>query len=304
MNIISVKNLTKKYNNFTAVDNISFNVNEGDFFAFLGPNGAGKSTTINVLCTLLKFNDGDVEINGYKLGINDEKIRNSIGVVFQSSNLDSLLTVYENIKLRAAFYNISKEALNKRIDNISDVLGITDILNKKYGNLSGGQKRRVDIARALINEPKILFLDEPTTGLDPQTRKKIWEFLENLQKEKKITIFLTTHYMEEATNADKIAIIDNGKLIEYNTPMKLKEKYASNIIKIVPKKESDIIKALDKEKLEYIKRIDNIEVSVRSSIEALDLLNKIKKNINSFEVIEGNMDQVFIHLTGKDIREV
>lgn len=304
MNIITVKNLTKKYGNITAVDNISFDVKAGDFFAFLGPNGAGKSTTINVLCTLLQSSSGEVEINGFKLGVDDENIRNSIGVVFQTSNLDNLLTVYENIKLRASFYNISNEDFKSRLDNISDMIGIKDILNRKYGNLSGGQKRRADIVRALINEPKILFLDEPTTGLDPQTRKKIWEFLEEIQKKNKTTIFLTTHYMEEAANADKIAIIDNGKIIIHDTPMKLKEKYASNIVRILPKDEDLLTKFLNKNKYEFIKRIDNFEVMVKTSIEALELLNKIKDNLNSFEVIEGNLDQVFVNLTGKDIREV
>lgn len=304
MNVISVKNLTKNYDLIKAVDSISFNVKAGDFFAFLGPNGAGKSTTINILCTLLERTSGDIEINGYKLGIDDEMIRNSIGVVFQTSNLDNLLTVYENIKSRASFYNISSLEFKNRLNYISQTLDIKDILNRKYGELSGGQKRRVDIARALINEPKILFLDEPTTGLDPQTRKKIWEFLETLQTRNKVTIFLTTHYMEEASNADKIAIIDKGKIIEYNTPMKLKEKYASNIVRIIPKNETEIIKYLNKYKYEYIKRIDNVEVKIKSSLDALDLLNSIKSNLDSFEVIEGNMDQVFITLTGKDIKEV
>lgn len=302
--IIKVNNLVKKYGNLTAVDNISLKVLEGSFFAFLGPNGAGKSTTINILCTILEPNSGDVEINGYKLGSNDDEIRNSIGVVFQNSHLDDLLTVYENIKTRAKFYNVSNEDFKERLDYISEMIDIKSILKRRYGVLSGGQKRRVDIARALINEPKILFLDEPTTGLDPQTRQKVWEVIENIQKNNKTTIFLTTHYMEEAANADKVAIIDNGKIIVYDTPMKLKQKYTSNILKILPINEKKLLTYLNKNKYKYIVKTDCIDVYIKNSLESLKILNEIEKNISSFEVLEGNMDSVFINLTGKDIREV
>ena len=304
MDVIKVNNLTKKYDNLTAVNNISFTVKEGDFFAFLGPNGAGKSTTINILCTILERTKGDVEINGYKLGKDNDEIRNSIGVVFQNSHLDNLLTVLENIKTRSSFYNISEEDFNKRLDYIALLIGIQDILHRPYGKLSGGQKRRVDIARALINEPKILFLDEPTTGLDPQTRKKVWEVLEEIQKRNKTTLFLTTHYMEEASNADKVAIIDNGKIIVNETPMKLKEKYTTNVLKILPIDENKLLKYLDKNKYEYIKRVDVVEVYVKISLESLKILKEIENNLSNFEVLEGNMDSVFINLTGKGIREV
>jgi len=304
MDIIKVNHLTKKYDKLTAVDDITFTVKEGDFFAFLGPNGAGKSTTINILCTVLGSTNGDVEINGFKLGTDDENIRNSIGVVFQESHLDDLLTVLENIKTRASFYNVSNDEFDKRLDYIAGMIGIKDILKRRYGQLSGGQKRRVDIARALVNEPKILFLDEPTTGLDPQTRKKVWEVLESVQKRNKTTIFLTTHYMEEASNADKVAIIDNGKIIVNETPMKLKEKYTSNILKILPKNEKKLFKYLENNKYTYKVRTDNIEVFVDNSLESLKILKEIEDNLSSFEVLEGNMDSVFINLTGKDIREV
>jgi multidrug/hemolysin transport system ATP-binding protein len=304
MDIIKVNHLTKKYDKLMAVDDITFAVKEGDFFAFLGPNGAGKSTTINILCTVLASTKGDVEINGFKLGADDEKIRNSIGVVFQESHLDGLLTVYENIKTRASFYDISNDEFDKRLDYIADMIGVKDILKRRYGQLSGGQKRRVDIARALINEPKILFLDEPTTGLDPQTRKKVWEVLENIQKRNKTTIFLTTHYMEEASNADKVAIIDNGKIIVNETPMKLKEKYTSNILRILPKSNDKLIKYLDSHNYTYKVKTDNVEVYLDNSLESLKILKAIEDNLSSFEVLEGNMDSVFINLTGKDIREV
>jgi multidrug/hemolysin transport system ATP-binding protein len=304
MDIIKVSNLTKKYDNLKAVDDISFTVKEGDFFAFLGPNGAGKSTTINILCTILEKTKGDIEINGYKLGTEDDAIRKSIGVVFQGSYLDNLLTVKENIKTRSSFYGISYEEFNKRLDYIAPLIGIKDILNRRYGKLSGGQKRRADIARALINEPKILFLDEPTTGLDPQTRKKVWEMLEEIQKRNNTTIFLTTHYMEEASNADKVAIIDNGKIIVNETPMKLKEKYTTTILKLIPTDEEKLIKYLDENKYDYKKRTDMMEVYVKKSLDSLKILKDIEDNLTSFEVLEGNMDTVFINLTGKDIREV
>jgi multidrug/hemolysin transport system ATP-binding protein len=302
MDIIKVTNLGKKYGNITAVDGISFNVKEGSFFAFLGPNGAGKSTTINILCTVLAPTSGEVIINNYKLGINDDLIRNSIGVVFQGSYQDNLLTVLENIKTRASFYGVVGSTFNERLDYIAEMIGIKDILNRRYGKLSGGQKRRVDIARALINEPKILFLDEPTTGLDPQTRQKVWEVLETIQKRNKTTIFLTTHYMEEAANADMIAIIDNGKVIVNDTPMKLKEKYTSNILKILPKDEEKLYKYLDNKDYKYNRKSDFVEVIVKDNMESLQILKAVEENISSFEVLEGNMDSVFVNLTGKDIR--
>lgn len=300
--IIKIENLTKKYNDTIAVNNISFNVEEGAFFAFLGPNGAGKSTTINVLCTLLQKTSGNIEICGLKLGESDEKIRSNIGVVFQNSHLDDLLNVYENIRIRAGFYNIKKEDFDARMEYICETIGIKSILKKRYGKLSGGQKRRVDIARALINEPRILFLDEPTTGLDPQTRSKVWEILDLIQKKNNTTIFLTTHYMEEAANADNIVIIDNGNIIANDTPMNLKEKYTSNILKVVPINSEFIINYLKLKSIKYIEKSTVITIYSNNSMEALDVINDIKSYISSFEVIEGDMDQVFINLTGKNIR--
>lgn len=300
--IIKIENLTKKYNDFTAVNNISFNVEEGSFFAFLGPNGAGKSTTINVLCTLLNKNNGNVKICDYKLGEDNEKIRESIGVVFQNSHLDDLLTVYENIKVRAGFYNIKKDVFNTRLDYICSTLGISSILKKRYGKLSGGQKRRVDIARALINEPKILFLDEPTTGLDPQTRKKVWEILDLIQKRNNTTIFLTTHYMEEAINADNIVIIDNGNIIANDSPMKLKEKYTSNVLKLVPINVEYIANYLNNKLIKYDSKSSVISAYLKNNMDSISIINDLKDYISSFEVLEGDMDQVFINLTGKNIR--
>lgn len=299
MNIIEVKNFTKKYGDFTAVDNISFEVEEGSFFSFLGPNGAGKSTTINTICTLYKKNSGVIKISGLELGKDDDAIRNQIGVVFQESVLDNLLTVRENIKLRASFYGIEGINFENQLVKIAKVIGIEEFLDKKYGKLSGGQKRRADIGRALINEPKILFLDEPTTGLDPQTRISVWNTLKALQQEKGITIFLTTHYMEEAAGSDKVIVIDHGKIIANDTPDNLRLKYSSDLLKVIPKDKDKLINDL---KVDYVIKNDTFNIHVKSSIEALDILNSIPDNIEGFEVVRGNMDDVFVNLTGKEIR--
>lgn len=299
MDIIEVKNFTKKYGDFTAVDNISFKVEKGSFFSFLGPNGAGKSTTINTICTLYKKNSGEIKVAGFELGKDDDAIRNEIGVVFQESVLDNLLTVRENIKLRASFYNIEGKEFENKLDKMSKVIQIEEFLDKKYGTLSGGQKRRADIARALINEPKILFLDEPTTGLDPQTRINVWNTLKNLQKEKGITIFLTTHYMEEAAGSDQVIVIDHGKIIANDTPDNLRLKYSSDLLRVIPKDRDKLIKDLT---VTYTIKNDTFNIPIKNSIEALDILNSIPDNIEGFEVIRGNMDDVFVNLTGKEIR--
>ncbi len=299
MNIIEVKNFTKKYGDFIAVDNISFEVEEGSFFSFLGPNGAGKSTTINTICTLYSKNGGDIKIAGLELGKDDDEIRNKIGVVFQESILDKLLTVRENIKLRAEFYGIKGPEFENKLSKIAKIIGIEEFIDKRYGTLSGGQKRRADIGRALINEPKVLFLDEPTTGLDPQTRLSVWNTLKDLQKEKGVTIFLTTHYMEEAAGADKVVVIDHGKIVANDTPDNLRLKYSSDLLKVIPKDKEKLIKSLN---VNYSIKNDTFNIPIKNSIESLDILNSISDNIEGFEVIRGNMDDVFINLIGKEIR--
>ena len=228
MDIITVNGFEKSYGDFKAVKGISFKVEEGSLFAFLGPNGAGKSTTIDTLCTLLACQKGDITISGYKLGKDDKKIRESIGVVFQQSLLDGSLSVKENLLLRGSFYNLSSSELKSRIADVAHFTGLESFLNKKYGRLSGGQVRRADIARALINHPKLLFLDEPMTGLDPKTREDIWSMLFTMKNEMGMTIFLTTHYMEEAANADDVVIIKKGEIVEEGTPAYLKEKYTED----------------------------------------------------------------------------
>lgn len=212
-NIIEVKNLVKNYKDVHAVNDISFTVEEGSFFAFLGINGAGKSTTINILCTVLEKTSGNVKIGGYDLDKEKNKIKELIGIVFQGSVLDKQLTVKENLESRASYYGLNKKEIAKRIESLTQTFDLSEILKRKYGTLSGGQRRRVDIARALINRPKLLFLDEPTTGLDPKTRLQVWEIIHNLRKETGLTVFLTTHYMEETVDCDNVVIMIRAKLL-------------------------------------------------------------------------------------------
>jgi multidrug/hemolysin transport system ATP-binding protein len=301
--VIEINGLTKKYGDFVAVDQISFQVEESSLFAFLGPNGAGKSTTINMICTLLEKTAGEVRVGGHLLDRENDSIRNQIGVVFQDSLLDDLLTVKENISVRAGFYGIHQDEFKVRFDEIARILGLEEYANKKYGKLSGGQRRRADIARALINVPKILILDEPTTGLDPQTRLQVWETVRHLQKEKKMTVFLTTHYMEEAALADDVAIIDHGKIVASGTPTELRAKYSNDHLRMIGKEESVLISYLEANNIPFKRRTGYLEVPVKNSMQALELLKKAEELILNFEVIGGTMDDVFINITGREIRE-
>jgi len=301
--ILEISNLTKRFGDFTAVDQISFQVESSSLFAFLGPNGAGKSTTINIICTLLEKSGGEVKVGGHLLGRDDDEIRSQIGVVFQESLMDSLLTVKENIQVRAGFYGISSDVFRKRFDDIADILGITEYKDKKYGLLSGGQRRRADIARALINTPSILILDEPTTGLDPQTRLQVWETVRQLQREKNMTVFLTTHYMEEAALADDVAIIDHGRIVASGTPTELRTKFSKDHLRIIPRDASEVNHYLRTEGFDFKNGVGYIEVPVQNSMQALEILKKIEPIIQNFEVIGGTMDDVFISITGRQIRE-
>lgn len=301
--IINVSGLKKSYGAVEAIKGIDFYVDKGTLFAFLGPNGAGKSTTIDIVCTLLKPDSGEVVIDGNVLGKDDNKIRSEIGVVFQDNVLDPLLTVRENIYTRGKFYGLSKAQLRVSAENAIKATGVEDFQNRQYGKLSGGQRRRADIARALVNTPKILFLDEPTTGLDPQTRKSVWETIRNLQKEREMTVFLTTHYMEEAANADYVTIIDNGLISAKGTPSELKEKYSSNNLKISTKDINEVIAVLNKMNRKFTINADLITVPILQSKEAIAILNSCENYIESFEVLSGTMDDAFINITGKEIRE-
>ncbi|MHB8096646.1 MAG: ABC transporter ATP-binding protein [Erysipelotrichaceae bacterium] len=299
--IIRIHDLSKSYGKLQAVKNISLNVYEGELFAFLGPNGAGKSTTINILSTLLEKDAGEIEINQHSLGKDNDKIRNDIGIVFQKSFLDDLLTVKENLFTRASFYGLEKSVITKRINTLSEQLSLHEFIDRPYGKLSGGQRRRADIARALVNHPKILFLDEPTTGLDPQTRHSIWTYIEDLRIKHKMTIFLTTHYMEEAAKCDRVCIIDHGEILELKTPRELRVQYAPTLMRI--KTDSLDESSIQKFNVPFQKINDGYEIVLKESKEAYPILDTYRNQIEQFEVVEGTMDTVFLALTGKTIRE-
>ena len=229
-NIIEIEHLRKSFGSIKAVDDLSFSVKKGELFAFLGVNGAGKSTTISIICGQLKKDGGSVTVCGENTDNAAERILSKIGVVFQGSVLDKALTVKENLKSRAALYGINGDSFKKRLFELSETLDFTDLLNRSVGKLSGGQRRRIDVARALLHKPEILILDEPTTGLDPQTRVTLWRAIENLRKTENMTVFLTTHYMEEAADADYVVILDSGKISACGTPIELKNKYTGDFI--------------------------------------------------------------------------
>ena len=299
--IIEVTNLKKSYGNVNAVAGIDFFVEKGKLFAFLGPNGAGKSTTIDILCTLLDYDSGEVVVDGCVLGADDQEIRQKIGVVFQDSVLDDLLTVKENLITRGKLYKHGTSTMNTVLKKAADSTGIHDFIDRPYGKLSGGQRRRADIARALMNTPKILFLDEPTTGLDPQTRRSIWETIRNLQQESNMTVFLTTHYMEEASNADYVVVIDNGLVAARGTPTDLKQKYSTDLMKV----SGDIVAietALNALGFSYSVSGDVVSIKLKKTTDCMQVLQSCQSSITNVEVLNGTMDDAFISITGKEIR--
>lgn len=299
---IKVENLCKQYGVQQAVNGISFTVEQGTLFAFLGENGAGKSTTIEILCTLLKKSSGQVTINGFTLDASNDNadIRKSIGVVFQQSLLDERLTVRENILHRGKTYGLSKTQLTDNYQFVSTYLHLEDIEKKKYGTLSGGQKRRADIARALIHRPSILFLDEPTTGLDPQTRQFVWQAIKQLQLETNMTVFLTTHYMEEAAVAHQVTVLKQGKIVAQGTPDALKTKYAYDSMALVFQNAQEGVKFLEENAISYTEKQGIYTIRLTSTLQALPLLKKAEPLIASFEVIKGSMDDVFLHIMAEE----
>lgn len=301
--IIEVRNFTKKYGNFIAVDDISFTVEEGTVFAFLGPNGAGKSTTINTLCTIFEKTSGTLLIDGKDVTTQKDEVRSTIGVVFQDSTLDSKMTIDENLKMHCVFYKIPKEEVEERIQFVLNLVDLLKERKKSVGALSGGMKRRVEIARGLIHYPKVLFLDEPTTGLDPQTRAHIWEYILKLQKERNITIFLTTHYMEEAEICNKIAIIDGGKIVAHDTPYALKKQFTKDKAYINTDKGPELELLLEQHQLDYVKKAGYYRVDAEDTNLLLQVLSLQKDNITDIEIKKGTFNDVFIEITGKKIRE-
>ncbi|MEG0266997.1 MAG: ABC transporter ATP-binding protein [Bacilli bacterium] len=301
--IIEITDLQKSYGDVKAVKGLDFYVEKGKLFAFLGPNGAGKSTTIDMICTFLKPDKGTVIVDGLSLGKDDVEIRKNIGAVFQEGLLDSLLSIEDNLKVRGGFYGLKGEDLKTVVRKTAELAGVTELLRRPYGKLSGGQRRRCDIARALINTPKILFLDEPTTGLDPQTRKTVWEIIRKIQKQNDMTIFLTTHYMEEASVADYVIVIDSGKIAAKGTPFELKEKYSSDRLSLSTKDTTSISDTLNHMEIKYKLYADTFEITLKKTLDALPIIEACKDNILGFEVVKGTMDDAFIAITGKEIRD-
>jgi len=298
-----VKNFTKKFGDFTAVDDISFNVEQGTIFAFLGPNGAGKSTTINTLCTIQEMTFGELRINGHDVSLQKDKVRQDIGIVFQESTLDGKLTVEENLKLHCAFYKVPKSEVNERIDFVLDLVDIKNRRRSTVDSLSGGMKRRAEIARGLVHFPKVLFLDEPTTGLDPQTRANVWDYIHKLQKQKNITIFLTTHYMDEAEICNQVAIIDGGKIVAHDTPENLKKRYTVTTMKIKTSDPESLVEYLRERSIKYSVDKEQVLVYATGTRDVLAITEAFNKTIEDIEINKGTLNDVFIAITGKEIRE-
>ncbi|MCH5152157.1 MAG: ABC transporter ATP-binding protein [Clostridiales bacterium] len=300
--IIEIQNLHKSFKDVKAVDDLTFSVRDGELFAFLGVNGAGKSTTINIISGVLSKDSGTVFVCGENIDTNPDVIKSKIGIVFQGSVLDKRLSAYDNLKSRAALYGIFGNQFKRRLEELDGLLGLKDILKRPLTKLSGGQKRRVDIARALLHDPDLLILDEPTTGLDPQTRQTVWNVIEQLRKERGLTVFLTTHYMEEAAVADYVIILDGGKKVAEGTPHDLKTQYASDFIRIY----SDLDKA---EKVftelgcQIRRERDFLEVEIANTAEVTKYMLQYPDLFVDFEVLKGNMDNVFLKVTGKTIKE-
>ena len=296
-NIIEINHLSKSFGTIRAVDDLSIQVKEGQLFAFLGVNGAGKSTTISILCGQLARDAGSVTIAGTDLDQDPDAIRRQLGVVFQESALDKPLSVYENLRSRAALYGITDAAFQTKLQELTALLDFSDLLKRPVGKLSGGQRRRIDIARALLHDPSILILDEPTTGLDPQTRKVLWNVIDKLRKERQMTVFLTTHYMEEAADADYVVILDSGKIAAEGTPLQLKNAYSGDFITLYDTAEGDV-KQLN---VPYEPIQDAYRLSVPNTATATQLILSHPELFRDFEITKGKMDDIFLAATGKKL---
>ncbi len=294
-NMIEIKNLNKSFGKIKAVQDLSLEVKEGELFAFLGINGAGKSTTISIICSQLEKDSGKVYVNGRDLDNDSSEIKKNLGVVFQNSVLDKALTVKENLKNRAALYSITGREFDKRLEELCELLEFKDLLKRPVGKLSGGQRRRIDIARALFHKPKILILDEPTTGLDPQTRKAVWNVVDKLRENENITVFLTTHYMEEAAEADYVVILDSGKIVAKGTPQELKNEYTGDYVILYNINENQI-RVLNQD---YEKLPNAYRIAVSDASQATELIVAHPELFTDYEIIKGKMDDVFLSATGK-----
>ena len=295
--IIEIRHLYKSFGEVRAVQDLSFRVKEGELFAFLGLNGAGKSTTISILCGQLAKDAGSVVVDGADLDHDADRIKRELGVVFQASVLDKALSVRDNLAYRAAMYGITGEAFRRRLAELASMLEFEDLLNRTVGKLSGGQRRRIDIARALFHKPRILILDEPTTGLDPQTRGAVWRVVSELRKSEGMTVFLTTNYMEEAADADYVVILDGGKIAAEGTPLELKNTYTGDFITLYGIAEEEARSfGLPMEKLR-----DAYRIAVPGTAGATELILKYPALFTDYEITKGKMDDVFLAVTGKKL---
>ncbi len=297
---LEVAGLTKSFGDMAAVRGLDFAVQPGQLFAFLGPNGAGKSTTINMLCTFLRPDRGRALINGYELGKQDGQIRASIGAVFQEGLLDRGLTVRENLLVRASFYGLNRAARGEAVLRAARAAGAGVLLDRRYGKLAGGQRRRADTARALVHAPRMLFLDEPTTGLDPQTRRGVWETVSAL-REQGTTVFLTTHYMEEAAAADAVVVIDAGRIAAQGTPAQLRERYARDQLRLFPADAAALSAALANLGLRPAQAGGGFILPLDHTLDALPILTACQPHLAGFEVVAGTMDDAFLGITGKEM---
>lgn len=295
--MIKIEHLTKNFGDLKAVNDLSFIVKKKELFAFLGVNGAGKSTTIAMICGQLAADSGDIKVNGWDVNTNIRQIKEKIGVVFQDSVLDKPLTARENLKSRAALYGITGQDFDNRLKELVDTFQLEEFLDRPVGKLSGGQRRRVDIARALVHKPQLLILDEPTTGLDPQTRKMIWSIIDNLRANEDLTVLLTTHYMEEAASASYVVIIDHGCIAAEGTPYELKSNYVKDYISIydVSKKEVESLG------MEYEPIRDGYRIPIDNPMVATRLITEHTDVFRDYEIVKGGMDDVFLSVTGKTL---
>lgn len=298
-----VEHLKKTYGDVTAVNDISFTVKRGSLFSFLGINGAGKSTTINIICSILNKDQGTIYVEGKDLDKEGFAIKNEIGIVFQSSVLDQELTVKENLEIRTSFYRLNKEERKANIEMITKLLDLEPILNQSVKSLSGGQKRRVDIARAMVHKPKLLILDEPTTGLDPKTRITVWSLIDKIQKETGMTVFLTTHYLEEAEQASDVIIMDKGNIIAHGTPNELKNRYSKDYILSFMDRDENFENVLNQDKIDYYydEEKQAYRLRVNKISDARDLVLKYRDYMGDIEILKGDMDDVFLAVTGRKI---
>jgi len=305
MNIIEVTELSKNFKQLVAVDKVSFQVDEGEIFGFLGPNGAGKTTTINMLCTLLTPTGGRATVNGYDIVKQRSEVRRSIGLVFQDPTLDEYLTAEQNLRFHAYAYNVPKELREKRISELLELVELSDRRKNKVRTFSGGMKRRLELARGLLHSPKVLFLDEPTLGLDPQTRRHIWDYILTLRQQKNLTIFLTTHYMDEAENCDRITIIDQGKIIALDTPDKLKDALGGDVVTLKAKdNNAAAIELKERYDLSAVTQNGLLTFSIPQGEKFLPkLMGGFQSPLLSISIRRPTLDDVFLKLTGRAIRD-